>query len=129
LVAKCCKPVPGDDIIGFISRGKGIVVHRATCNNLKSVEQYRLIEAEWNNNQSKGFVANVQIEAQNSDSLLLKISTIISENKLTLRHINLRQHKDQAIVLFGVVVDDVGQVNTLINKLDTLKEANLVYRV
>lgn len=127
-IAKCCKPVPGDDIVGFISRGKGVAVHRTNCSNLKGVEQYRLIEAEWNNNEG-GFVANIQVEAKNSDSLVVKLSTIVSENKLTIRHINLRQHKDNAIVQLGVQVTDVSQAVNIIAKIESLKEVYTVYRV
>jgi len=128
-LSKCCKPVPGDDIVGFISRGKGVAVHRISCPNLKGVEQYRLIEAEWNNNKDGGFVANIQIEAKNSDSLVVKISTIASENKLPIRHINLRQHKDTAIVVLGVQVNDAAQATQIISRIESLKEVRTVYRI
>jgi GTP pyrophosphokinase len=129
VVAKCCKPVPGDEIIGFISRGKGIAVHRATCVNLKGVEQFRLIEAEWNNCLVSGFIATVQVEAQNTETLLVKISTIISENKLSIRHINLRPQGEKAVVILSVQVSDVVQANSLINKLNTLQEVIKVFRI
>lgn len=128
-LAKCCNPVPGDNIIGFISRGRGIAVHRATCPNLKNIEQFRLIETEWAKKANVPFVVAMQVEAKNSSGLLAKITTLISELKLSITSLNARLDKNQtAIINLSVKVTDIEQVNLLIKKITNIAEVDNVFR-
>jgi guanosine-3',5'-bis(diphosphate) 3'-pyrophosphohydrolase len=128
-MAKCCTPVPGDKIIGFISRGRGIVVHRDTCPNIKSMEQERLIEVEWIKGESK-FFANVQIIANDHAGLLAKVSNVFAEQKLSIGAINARISKaGKAIMNVTVRVEKISDLDILFSKLKQLEEVNEVRRI
>lgn len=128
-IARCCTPVPGDDIIGYISRGRGVAVHRKSCPNMRNAEPYRLIEAHWAGNLHAPFVVAMQVEAKNSSGLLLQITTLISELKLTIHSLNARVDKNQvAIINFGVRVTQIEQIDTLIKKIEQIPEVDKVFR-
>lgn len=129
-LASCCHPVPGDDIIGFISRGRGVAIHRTNCPNLKNVEEFRLIETEWaKTTVSAPFVVLLQVEARNTEGLLAKITTKISELKLSINSFNARIGKNlNAIIDVGVRVTELEQANLLIKKIDSIKEVEKVFR-
>ncbi|NLC16792.1 MAG: bifunctional (p)ppGpp synthetase/guanosine-3',5'-bis(diphosphate) 3'-pyrophosphohydrolase [Clostridiales bacterium] len=128
-MAKCCTPVPGDKIIGFISRGRGIVVHRDSCPNIKAMEQERLIEVDWAQAESK-FNANVQIIATDHEGLLAKVSNVFAEQKLSIGALNARISKaGKAIMNVTVRVQKISDLDVLFNKLKQLEEVNEVRRI
>ncbi len=128
-LAKCCNPVPGDEIVGFISRGRGVAVHRKSCPNMKNAEVFRLIDATWANQANASFVVSLQVEARNSEGLLAKITTSISELKLSIDSLNARIDKNSnAIINFGVRVSETEQIDLLIKKIQALPEVDKVFR-
>ncbi len=128
-MARCCTPVPGDEIIGYISRGRGVAVHRKSCPNMRNAEPYRLIEAHWAGNQNAPFAVAMQVEAKNSNGLLMQITTILSELKLSLHSLNARVDKNRnAIINFGVKVTKIEQIDALIKKIQQIPEVEKVFR-
>ncbi len=128
-IARCCTPVPGDDIIGYISRGRGVAVHRKNCPNMRNAEPYRLIEAYWAGGLNAPFVVAMQVEAKNSSGLLAQITTLITELKLSIHSLNARVDKNQtAIINFGVKVSKIEQIDTLIKKIENIPEVEKVFR-
>ncbi len=128
-LAKCCNPVPGDEIVGFISRGRGVAVHRKNCPNMKNAEIFRLIDAKWANMANASFVVSLQVEARNSEGLLAKVTASISELKLPIDNLNARLDKNSnAIINFGVIVNETDQIDTLIKKIQSLPEVDKVFR-
>lgn len=128
-MAKCCTPVPGDGIIGFISRGRGIVVHRTSCPNVSSMEKERLIEVEWANAESK-FFANVQIIASDHSGLLARISNVFAEQKLSIGSVNAKISKSgKAVMNLSVKVEKITDLEILFKKLRQLDEVDEVRRV
>ena len=97
--SKCCNPVPGDDIVGFVTRGRGVSIHRRDCINVQSMveqDRSRLIEAKWENeNASSGerYVANIKIFANNRSGLLADISKTLTEKNLDIISMNTRTSK------------------------------------
>jgi len=84
-MAKCCKPIPGDDIIGFITKGKGITIHRTHCISLaKYNEKYpeRLIQAEWKTQDTQKYIVDLYIEAHDRQGLLRDLGHILSKEKI-----------------------------------------------
>lgn len=127
--SKCCNPVPGDKIVGFISRGRGIIIHRADCPNLKNVEQVRLIEAEWAEVNKHHFTASVQINADNSDGLIAKVTTLISTLNYPLVFISAKVEKgNKAVINLTVKIYKAEDLELLINKLMLVSEINEVFR-
>lgn len=128
-ISKCCNPVPGDDIVGFISRGRGIAIHRKNCPNLKNIESFRLIDAEWAKNGSNSFAVAMQIEAKDSSGILAKVTMIISEMKLAITNLNARLDKSgNAIINLSVIVDSVEQFDAVVNKISAIHEVYKAFR-
>lgn len=87
-LGNCCGPIPGDKIYGYISKGKGIAVHREGCKNLESLDKKRLLELKWATNIQRKYVAYIKITAQQSPSLLADIINAVSANKMSISSIN-----------------------------------------
>ena len=117
--AGCCSPVPGDEILGFVTRGRGIVVHRKDCPNLKSAEEGRLQPAEWIADEKDArFKAAIVVIADDQGAALSAISGSVAEMKLAITSINGRYDKnDSAIVDVTVSLTSRQDVDVLINKI------------
>jgi guanosine-3',5'-bis(diphosphate) 3'-pyrophosphohydrolase len=127
--AGCCNPVPGDIIIGFISRGRGVSIHRNDCPNLRNVEKERLIDAQWSTNKEHKFTAGLQILAYDSSGLLATIGGLVSEMKLNITSINARVDKNnRAIINVMVALNNILELDMLINKLKSNQLIIDVYR-
>ena len=97
--SKCCNPVPGDDIVGFVTRGRGVSIHRADCINVMKMAQddrSRLIDAKWENETSTGgekYTADIKIFANDRNGLLADISRVLAENNIDIMSMNTRTSK------------------------------------
>lgn len=128
-LAKCCNPVPGDEIIGFISRGRGVAIHRKNCSNMKNAEPFRLIEAHWENASVSAFVITLQIHAVNGSGLLAKLTAVISGMKLSIDSMNARIDKSKkAVIDLGVRVNKIEDVDAIIKKIRAIPEVENVFR-
>ena len=95
-----CNPIPGDEIVGFVTRGRGITIHRTDCvnvMNMSEMDRSRLIEAEWqqDNRASEQYMAEINVYANNRTGLLVDISKIFTERKIDVRSINSRTNKQE----------------------------------
>lgn len=126
----CCSPVPGDDIIGYISRGRGVCIHRADCKSVKAFEKERLVEAEWALMQTTpAFPADIQIVAEDKGEVFADITRVVSNEKLPLLAINARKDKNKnAVATITVEITSHNQVNQLIAKLQSLPATIKVFR-
>ena len=117
--AGCCSPVPGDDIVGFVTRGRGVVVHRRDCPNMKNAEPGRLLRAEWTAQEGAArFKASIVVLAEEQGAALSAISASVSEMKLEISSINGRYDKNNsAIVEVSVSLTNRQDVEVLIGKI------------
>lgn len=130
--SKCCNPVPGDDIIGYITRGRGVSIHRADCINLNdpSVEQLRLIEVSWVDEYKASFSSEIQIIARDRQMLLADITKAISDMKITVTAISARTTRNkQAIINIMVEINDIEQLKRVIKQFKKIDEVIDVFRV
>lgn len=128
-ISKCCNPVPGDDIVGYVSNGRGVTIHRKECPNLKSVDPKKLIKASWGDKTDSSFVVSLQIIANNKPSLIVDVSTVISGMKLSISSINGRVDKnDTATLNLGVSVNNIHEIDQLVTKLQQLEAVRKVFR-
>ena len=128
-IARCCSPVPGDDIVGYVSNGRGVTVHRAGCPNLAGVDKKKLISASWGDKTDSSFVVSLQIVAANSDNLIVDVSTVISGLKLSIHSINGRvDRNDMATLTIGVNVNSIKEIDLLVSKLQQLPAVSKVFR-
>lgn len=123
-LGKCCNPVPGDEIVGYISRGRGVTIHRADCPVVQTLEQDRLMKIDWGDRgRDSTYVAVIKIIAKNSPSTLASISNKLVENKISISYIYSDKTKnDEAVYTFGIEVKGAQQLSEFINKLRTLPE-------
>ena len=128
--AKCCTPVPGDPIIGFITKGNGISVHVKNCPNiinLKSPE--RLIDVYWQNSKEDKFPVKIQILTSNAPSVLYDITKMISTVNVNILGINARTDQEQGTIDLIIEVNNMDQLSDVITKLKSLKTVDNVYRI
>jgi GTP pyrophosphokinase len=131
-IATCCKPVPGDAIVGFITRGKGINVHRADCVNvLNEDEPERLVPVEWGSaGPHQTYPVTIRVEAFDREGLLRDVSTIVTEEKLNITgaHVQVNQAERTATILATVEVAGVQQLSRLLGKIEQIKDVTGVSR-
>ena len=130
--AKCCNPVPGDDIIGYITRGRGVCVHTRDCKNLKemSVDKDRLIDVAWAADQTASYNVEVQIIASDRPGLMVEISQAMYNANRDITAINAHSAKNgMANISLRSNITSVDDLNDLINKLKNLKGVKDVFRV
>ncbi|MDE6208360.1 MAG: bifunctional (p)ppGpp synthetase/guanosine-3',5'-bis(diphosphate) 3'-pyrophosphohydrolase [Lachnospiraceae bacterium] len=120
--SKCCNPVPGDEIVGFVTRGRGISIHRTDCVNvmcLPEIERARLIEADWQNDDAgEKYLAEIQIFANNRTGLLADISKIFTERDIDVQSINSRTSKQEiATISITFLIGGKSELTKLIDKI------------
>ncbi len=127
--ARCCNPVPGDSIIGYITRGRGVSVHRTDCPNIKNIEIEREIEVEWDNSASSSYYTDLQIVAYDNSGLFAKISALIAEHKIHINAINARSKDNMAILNLTLSIDSAAQLEKIMRSLRQLSEIIEVHRI
>ena len=122
--SRCCNPVPGDEIVGFVTRGRGITIHRTDCVNvlnMSEADRSRLIEAEWQPAENKGsekYMADLQVFANNRTGLLVDISKVFTERKIDMRSINSRTNKqEKATISMSFEIGSKEELRSLIEKI------------
>jgi GTP pyrophosphokinase len=128
--AKCCNPLPGDPIKGFITRGRGITVHKADCTNLQVTDSIRLIDVSWDENQTLTRMVRLGITASNRTGLLATISGVFSSNDSDIVQANMKALNDhQAQGTFTVQVKNLDHLTKIMNALRTVKGVDKVERL
>lgn len=130
--AKCCNPLPGDDIIGFITKGRGVSIHRTDCPNLKSImsERERLINVYWDTEKSTSYQAEIKVKAQDREGLLADITSKLNELDAGLLSLNAKKAKDKTVAIRIVLeIKNKDELNELIKKLKRIKNIQEVFRV
>lgn len=123
--SRCCSPVPGDEIVGFVTRGRGVSIHRTDCINvinLPEEDRVRLIDAEWNVSDGKEpggvYSAEIKIYAYNRNGVLVDLSKLLTENKIGVTSMNVRTSKQgTATITIGFEINGVSQLNDMIAKI------------
>ena len=127
--SKCCNPVPGDDIIGYITKGRGVSIHRKDCTNLKDLlsEEERIIEVEWyNENEKAEYNVDIQVLANDRTGLLSDVVKEITAQKINIMGVNTRTSKDRIATINATLevqgIEQLNQVIKQIRKVDSVYE-------
>ncbi len=126
--AGCCTPVTGDDIVGYISRGRGVTIHRANCPNLKYLEEERLVRAEWQDSMVSDFLAVVKLEADNETAVINNINSAARELKGKLKGFAYKQIKDSLVFEIVVQITGKAELESIMKTFANIKNVNKVYR-
>ncbi len=126
-IAGCCNPIPGDEIVGFITQGRGVAIHRPDCaqfNTLMDEHPERVIEASWAEQYSGGFIANVRILANDRSGLLRDITTILANDKVNVLGMSTDSNVSDQSVKIGLKLEvyNLGAFNRVIDKITQVDE-------
>ena len=133
-IARCCKPVPGDDIVGYITQGRGVSIHRTDCNNVTSVSpqnEGRMIPVSWDNKQLSSYYADLQIRAYGKENLLKEIASLIANLKIDLVTLNstINKKNNMIYITMTVQIEDLEQLKKLASQLHHLPNVADVRRI
>ena len=129
--SKCCNPVPGDDIVGYITRGRGVSIHRSDCPNIEDLGSgERFIYVEWADDEKASYQAEIQIKATDRSGLLTDITQRITEAKLAVLSLSARTNREKLVVMnITLEIKDINQLRQLMKKIKKVKGVIDVYRV
>jgi GTP pyrophosphokinase len=132
-IARCCTPVPGDEIMGFVTRGRGVSVHRADCANavsLRGAQNERLIDVEWDDDSVGSFLALVEVKALDRSRLLLDIASTLSDAKVNILAANTVTGADRVSKMrFEFELGDPSHLDTILGRLRGIDSVYDAYRV
>ncbi|MCY6370456.1 RelA/SpoT family protein [Clostridium ganghwense] len=132
--AKCCNPVPGDSIIGYITKGRGVSVHRGDCQNINTLivnDSSRIIDVTWEDENSRKteYITEIEVRAENRNGLLAELMEAIIETKIALYAVNAKTGKSSvAIVTIKLRISDIEKLKEVMRKMRKLKGVIAVYR-
>ena len=133
--SKCCNPVPGDQIIGYITRGRGVSIHRQDCVNVSAYisdpeEKARLIDVSWASDISTSYVANLKLVCNDRNGLVVEVVNLINDMKLPLKAVNGRAAKGNVCLIdVSVAINNTSDLTKLINKLQKIQDVIEVTRI
>lgn len=133
-MARCCQPAPGDPILGFITRGEGVSIHRRDCPNVRRLEETspeRLIDVSWSRRTERHYPVDVMVEAYDRQGLIKDISALLSNEHINVTAVNTRTDPDdqQARMTLTLNVADVGQLSRVMERIAGLRNVRDVRRV
>ena len=132
-LANCCCPLPGDEIVGFISRGKGAVIHRADCKNIgryRERERERLVSVSWVSMGNQRYLAPIVITARDRSGLIRDIAAAVSESGVNMTSVgtNVSSNRETAVISATLEIDSLEQLNRVFAKLEKVKDVRNVER-
>ena len=128
--AHCCNPVPGDEIVGFVSRGRGVTIHRADCKSIINLDADRIMKLSWNNeSEESNFVASIKLLVKNTSGILANVANKIAEQKINITSISSHNTKDdKTIIDVDVAIKSKDELNNLMSKLKNIANVYEVAR-
>lgn len=131
-LANCCCPLPGDEIVGYVSRGKGVIVHRADCQNIalyRKQDRERLINVSWTGMSQSSYLAPIVITARDRQGLLRDIAAVTSELGINVVSVNTPfRSGEQAVIAATLEINDLGQLQRVIARIERIKDVFQVTR-
>lgn len=128
-LGKCCKPVPGDKIVGYITRGRGATIHREDCPNILRVkDKERLVQVSWGEPKST-YPVSVRISAYDRDGLMRDVSTVIAEEGISMSQVKVDVDQNEATFDLILNVDDIGQLSRVLTRVESLPNVMEARRV
>ena len=129
-LARCCTPVPGDEIVGYITRGKGVTVHRKDCPNIMAEkEQERLVRVDWGRTEHQVYPVTVRIEAWDRDGLLRDVAAVVAEDKINMSSVSAVSHPDRTATITATLeISGIEMLSRILSKLESIRDVSSVIR-
>jgi len=132
-MARCCKPIPGDKVIGYITQGRGVSIHREDCNNMKSSRRQndRVIQVTWDNKKISSYYVDLQIRAMGQHDILKEVTSLLANNKIDLvsLHSTVSRKNNMIYLVMTIQIDDLIQLKQVINQISQLPKVIDVKRM
>lgn len=133
-IAKCCKPLPGDDIVGYITQGRGVSIHKKNCINLNGLtenSENRIIEVNWDSKHQGNYFADLQVRAHGKENILKEITSLLSTLKIDLITFNstISKANNMLYITMTIQIHDLSQLNELIHQIKQLPHVINVMRL
>lgn len=130
-LSRCCNPVPGDSIVGYITKGRGVSVHRTDCPNIVAMSELenRVIDVRWAEKSKSSYIVDISIKAVDNSNLLLQIAKLIAETKLPMKAINARTTRDNyELIDLTIEITDRSELDKLVKKINGIENVVEVSR-
>lgn len=129
-LARCCSPVPGDKIVGFVTRGSGVTIHRADCPNVTHLTEHeRLVDVGWGRVQQQVYPVAIRLEAWDRDGLLRDVAALVAEDRVNMTSVSAVTHTDHtAIIKATLEISDLRTLSRILNRLERIKGIRSVQR-
>ena len=131
--AKCCNPVPGDDILGYITKGRGVSIHRKDCGNLNNLikeDPQKVVDVSWGTSNGVAYMAEIQVKTEDKSGILSDVMNILMDSKLPLNALNAKSAKGNlAYINIKIKIDTVEQLKELMKKIKRVPGVLDVYRM
>lgn len=127
--AKCCTPVAGDNVTGWITRGRGVTVHRRECPKAMELDAARKVNVAWSSNARMDLPVDIRVTTNDRQGILALVSGVFTDHKLSIREANCRSETDRAVNVFHVHVTDVKQLRTVMRDIEKLTGVMAVERI
>ena len=129
--ARCCSPIPGEPIVGVVTRSKGVTIHRLDCKTLDDIEPERLLDIKWSGVSSdRRYTTSIRIETAEKQGLLKDIIAAVSDNNTNIIFANVKsKHNQLGIVELGIEVDNINTLKQVMNSIQSMPEVYTVRRV
>ena len=133
LLARCCQPIPGDPIIGYITKGRGVSIHHEDCRNIKAAQKFRCertIDVKWGTDSPQKYPVALVIEAEDRPGLIRDISSVITTEKITILGLNSRVNKlkNRAYITLTVEINQLELLDKLLRDLRKISEVIIAQR-
>ena len=127
---KCCHPLPGEPVIGFITRGRGVTIHAKNCRHIRDVDQDRLVEVEWERTEDVNYLARLRVTNISKKGMLANISAILTQSEANIVDADVQTTVDKkGISTFTIEISDYNQLRDIISKIKKIKEVLKVERI
>ncbi|PZD94157.1 (p)ppGpp synthetase [Paenibacillus sambharensis] len=132
--ARCCNPVPGDEIVGYITRGRGVSVHRTDCNNIPTTgdgeEAARVIEVEWEQSVEANYAVDIEIRGHDRKGLLNEVLQVVSESKTNISAVSGRSDKNKlALIHMTILIRNIEHLQSVVDKIKRIQDVFSVHRI
>lgn len=131
-LSRCCSPVPGDEIVGFITKGRGVSVHRADCPNVQGADSnQRLIDVEWEQDTSakKEYAVDIEVAAFDRTGLLNEVLMAVTDSKTTIAAVTGKSEKDIATINLTIKITNISHLHRVVDRIKQLPNVYSVQRI
>ena len=128
--ARCCSPIPGEPIVGVVTRSKGVTVHRLDCRTLDNIPVERLIDIQWSgNNTNKTYSTTIRIETAEKLGMLKDVISVVSDNNTNINSANVKSKGKVGIIELGIELDNIDTLRRVMTALQAMPDVISVKRI